>query len=175
MQELRQPAACSSLSQQIRGKIIPPPIYVSPRTRFSARFRGWPPCFVRSSPSVTAVCWLFDKSDPKLLRQEPCKGAETDSRAKFGKEIIAEVDRRPKWVPHYGAQADSGSAQALLRLCSGSAQALLRLCSGSAQALLRLCSGSLRLAQALLRHAHPRLRYAHPQLRLKQQLLTSTD
>jgi hypothetical protein len=38
--------------------------------------------------------------------------------------------RKPKWVPHYGAQADSGRAQALLRLCSGSAQA----CSGSALA-----------------------------------------
>ena len=79
---------------------------------------------------------LYNKSDPKLLRQESCKGAETDSRAKFDKEIIAEVDRRPKWVPHYGAQADSGprsgSAQALLKLaqaCSGSAQA----CSPSAQ------------------------------------------
>ena len=31
--------------------------------------------------------------------------------------------RKPKWVPHYGAQADSGRAQALLRLCSGSALA----------------------------------------------------
>jgi len=65
---------------------------------------------------------------------------------KFGKETVAGAHRRPKWVPHYGAQADSGSAQALLRL-----------------------------AQALLWHAHPRLRYAHPQLRLKQQLLTSAD
>jgi hypothetical protein len=46
--------------------------------------------------SVTAVCLLFDKRDPKLLEQEPCKGAETDSRAKFGKETIAEVYRRPK-------------------------------------------------------------------------------
>ena len=94
------------------------------------------------------------------IQQRPCEGAKTDSRAKFGKETVAGAHRRPKWVPHYGAQADSGSAQALLRL---------------AQALLRLAQALLRLAQALLRHAHPRLRYAHPQLRLKQQLLTSAD
>ena len=50
------------------------------------------------------------------------KGVETDSRAKFGKETVAGAHRRPKWVPHYGAQADSGraqDAQALLRLYSG--------------------------------------------------------
>jgi hypothetical protein len=64
---------------------------------------------------VTAVCLLFDKSDPKLLEQEPYKRAETDSWAKFGKEIIAEVYKRPKRAPHYSAQANSGSAQALLR------------------------------------------------------------
>jgi hypothetical protein len=34
--------------------------------------------------------------------------AKTDSRAKFGKEIIAGAQRRLKWVPHYSAQADSG-------------------------------------------------------------------
>jgi hypothetical protein len=117
-----------------------------------------------------------------LLQQKPCEGAKTYSRAKFDKETVAGAHRRPKWVPHYGAQADSGLAQDtqdLLRLCSGSAQARLRLGSGSAQARLRLGSGSaqarFRLAQALLRHAHPRLRYAHPQLRLKQQLLTFVD
>jgi hypothetical protein len=91
-----------------------------------------------------------------LLRQKPCEGAKTDSRAKFGKETVAGAHRRPKWVPHYGAQADSGraqdtqgSAQALLRLCSGSAQALLGLCSG----LLRLCSGSAQACSGLLRLA----------------------
>jgi hypothetical protein len=42
------------------------------------------------------------KRDPKLPQQELCKGAETDSQAKFGKETIAGVYRRPKWVPHYG-------------------------------------------------------------------------
>ena len=79
-----------------------------------------------------------------LLQQEPCKGAETDSRAKFGKETIAGAHRRPKWVPHYGAQADSGraqDAQALLRLCSGSAQA----CSPSAQ----VCSPSAQVKAAV--------------------------
>jgi hypothetical protein len=35
---------------------------------------------------------------------------------------MAEAHRGPKWVPHYGTQADSGRAQALLRLCSPSAQ-----------------------------------------------------
>jgi hypothetical protein len=61
---------------------------------------------------------LFDKRDPKLLQQEPYKGAETDSRAKFGKETITGAYKSPKWVLNY-AQADSGRAQ--------DAQALLRL------------------------------------------------
>ena len=67
-----------------------------------------------------------------LLRQKPCEGAKTDSRAEFGKETIVGAHRRPKWVPHYGAQADSGACSGY----SGSAQALLRLvqaCSPSAQ------------------------------------------
>jgi hypothetical protein len=77
--------------------------------------------------------------------QKSYEGAETDSRARFGKETVAGAHRRPKWAPHYGAQADSGRAN--------DAQ--------DAQAVLRLCSGMLR--------------HAHPQLRLKQQLLTSAD
>jgi hypothetical protein len=61
---------------------------------------------------------LFNNRDPNLLRQKPCEGAKTNSRVKFGKETVAGVHRRPKRVPHYGAQADSGRApdtQALLR------------------------------------------------------------
>jgi hypothetical protein len=57
-----------------------------------------------------------------LLPRESCKGAETDSRAKFGKETVCGAHRRPKWVPHYGVQANlrlGQDAQALLRLCSG--------------------------------------------------------
>jgi hypothetical protein len=50
---------------------------------------------------------LFNKIDPKSA---PAKGAETDSQAKSGKEIIAEAYKSPKWVPHYSAQADSGRA-----------------------------------------------------------------
>jgi hypothetical protein len=46
-----------------------------------------------------------------LLRQEPCKGAETDFRAKSGKETVAGAHRRSKWIPHYGGQADSGRGQ----------------------------------------------------------------
>jgi len=46
---------------------------------------------------------LFDKRDPKLLQQEPCKGAETDFQTKFSKETIAEVFRRTEWIPSYGA------------------------------------------------------------------------
>ena len=38
-----------------------------------------------------------------------------ESRANFGKESVAEVHWRLKWVPHYGAQADAGG-------CSDSAQ-----------------------------------------------------
>ena len=84
---------------------------------------------------------LFNKRDPKLLQQEPCNGAETDSWVKFGKETIAGAHRRPKWVPRYGAQADSGSAQA---------------CSGSARAWLTLGSGILRHAQVKAAVAHIR-------------------
>jgi len=83
---------------------------------------------------------LFDKRDPKSALAGTLVRAETDSWAKFGKESIAGAHRRPKWVPHYSAQADSGRAQdaqataqdgsGWLRLCSGSGQA----CSGSAQA-----------------------------------------
>jgi len=43
----------------------------------------------------------------------------------LGKETVAGAHGRPKWVPHYGAQAESEHAQdtqALLRLCSPSAQ-----------------------------------------------------
>jgi hypothetical protein len=47
-----------------------------------------------------------------LLRQKLYEGAETDSRAKFGKETVAGAHRRPKWVPYYSMQV----AQALLRL-----------------------------------------------------------
>ena len=54
---------------------------------------------------------LYPKSAPLRI----CKGAETDSRAKFGKEAVARSRRRPKWVLHYGAQ-DAQDAQALLRL-----------------------------------------------------------
>jgi hypothetical protein len=55
---------------------------------------------------------LFDKRDPKSA---PAKGAETDSRAKFGKETITGAHRKAKRVHIYGAQADSGRAQALLK------------------------------------------------------------
>jgi hypothetical protein len=73
-----------------------------------------------------------------LFEQEPCKGVEMDSQAKFGKETVAGAYWRPKWVPHYGAQADSGRAQALLR---------------HAQALLRYTHPQLRLKQQLLTSA----------------------
>jgi hypothetical protein len=86
-----------------------------------------------------------------LLQQKPCEGAKTYSRAKFDKETVAGAHRRPKWVPHYGAQADSGLAQdtqALLRLCSGSVQA----CSGSAPACspsAQVCSPSAQVKAAV--------------------------
>jgi hypothetical protein len=57
---------------------------------------------------------LFDKRDLELLQQE----AETDSRAKFGKETVARAHRRPKWVLFNSVQTDSGRAQGT-RLCSG--------------------------------------------------------
>jgi hypothetical protein len=85
-------------------------------------------------PKITSHV-ILDKRDPKLLQQEPCKGAETDSRAKFGKETVAETHRRPKWVPHYGAQA----AQALIRY---------------AHPRLRYAHPQLRLKQQLLTSRH---------------------
>jgi hypothetical protein len=45
--------------------------------------------------------WPLGGGIQNLLPQEPCKGAETDSRAKFGKETVAGAHRRPKWVPYY--------------------------------------------------------------------------
>jgi hypothetical protein len=87
-----------------------------------------------------------------LLQQEPCNGAETDSWVKFGKETIAGAHRRPKWVPRYGVQADSGSAQALLR---------------HAQALLRLCSSMLTLGSGISPSAQVKAAVAHVH-RLKQ-------
>jgi hypothetical protein len=101
---------------------------------------------VNCEAKLRVTCYLIGGIQ-NLLRQKPCKGAKTDSRAKFGKETVAGAYRRPKWVPHYGTQADSGHTQDT----QGSAQALLRLAQallGLAQALLRLCSGLLRLARA---------------------------
>jgi hypothetical protein len=51
---------------------------------------------------------------------------------------MAGAYRRPKWVPYYGAQADSGRAQ--------DARALLR----HTQALIRYVHPQLRLEQQLL-------------------------
>jgi hypothetical protein len=48
--------------------------------------------------SIAAIL-LFNKRDPKLLQQKSRKGAEADSRAKFGKETIAGEYRSPKWIP----------------------------------------------------------------------------
>ena len=56
---------------------------------------------------------LFDTRDPKLLKQEPYKVAETDSRAKFGKETITGAFRRPKWVLYYDSQADSRACSSI--------------------------------------------------------------
>jgi hypothetical protein len=72
------------------------------------------------------------------LRKQPCKGAETDPRAKFGKETVTGPHRRPKWVTHFTVRRPNQGVLRMLRLCSG--------CSGSSQALIR---------------------YAHPHLRLK--------
>jgi hypothetical protein len=99
---------------------------------------------------------LHNKRDPKLLRQESCKGVEKDSWAEFGKETLAGAHRRPEWVLYYGAQAGSERAQ-------------------DAQALLRHDQAVLRHAQALLSFAQACSGSAHPQLRLKQQLLTFGD
>jgi hypothetical protein len=73
------------------------------------------------------------KGDSKLFLQKPCKGVDTDSQAKFGRKTAVGAYKRPKWVPHYYAQAGSWRGQ--------DAQALL----GSDQALLRLHYGMLTL------------------------------
>jgi hypothetical protein len=67
------------------------------------------------------------------------QGARTDFQVKFGKETVAGVHKRPKWVPHYSVQADSGRGQ--------DAQALLR------YAHLRYAHPQLRLKQQLLTSA----------------------
>jgi hypothetical protein len=108
-------------------------------------------CSVSCEAEPLVTCSSPRRVQKSALAGTLCKGAETDSRAKFGKETIAGAHRRLKWVPCDGAQAN-----AVLRM-------------------LRLCSGLLRLAQARLRLAQAQLRYSHPQLRLKQQLLTSRD
>jgi hypothetical protein len=54
------------------------------------------------------------------------------SLTKFGKETIARIYRKLKWVPYYNAQANSGILR-ILRLCSG----MLTLVSG----MLTLSSG----------------------------------
>jgi hypothetical protein len=93
--------------------------------------------------------------NPKSAPAGNCRGTETDSRAKFGKETVAGSHRRPKWVPHYGAQADSRRAQhaqAPLRLCSGSAQA----CSPSAQVYSPSAQVSSPSAQVKAAVAHVR-------------------
>jgi len=65
--------------------------------------------------------FITQKGFQNLLGQEPCNGAERDSRVKFGKEAVTGAHRRPKWVPHYSVQADSGRAQNT-QACSPSAQ-----------------------------------------------------
>jgi len=78
---------------------------------------------------------IKDEYSPSTRGTLCYKGAETNSRAKFGEETVARAPRRPKWVPHYtrSAQPNSGRAQA----CSGFTRALLTLCLGSAHARLR--------------------------------------
>jgi len=96
---------------------------------------------VNCEAELRVMCYLTGGIQ-NLFWQKPCEGAKTDSRAKFGKETVAGVHRRPKWVPYYGMQADLGACLGY----SGSAQALLRLCPG----LLRLCSGMLTLGLGTL-------------------------
>jgi len=91
--------------------------------------------WVNCKAELWVTCYLIGGIQ-NLLQQKPWEGAKTDFQAKFGKETVAGAHRRPKWVPHYGAQANSGRAQdtqALLRLYSGSSQALVRLWSPLAQ------------------------------------------
>ena len=67
--------------------------------------------------------WLctFSQERSKISSdREPYKKVETNSRAKFDKEIIAEAHRKLKRVLYYNLQADAGrpqDAQALFRLC----------------------------------------------------------
>ena len=71
---------------------------------------------------ATLVTCSLARGIRNLLQREPCKGAEMDSRTKFGKETVTKVHERPELVSQYGAQVGSQraqDAQALLRLCSG--------------------------------------------------------
>jgi hypothetical protein len=54
---------------------------------------------------------LCDKRNPKSAPAGTCKGAETDSRAKFGTETVAGAYKGPKCVLNYSIQADLRRAQ----------------------------------------------------------------
>jgi hypothetical protein len=117
------------------------------RSKSSTTFRLSGLLRVNCEAELQVMCYLIE-GIRNPLQQKPCEGAKTYYRAKFGKETVTGAHRRLKWVPHYGAQADSGRAQdtqALLRPCSGSAPA----CSSSAH----VCSP---LAQVKAAVAHVR-------------------
>jgi hypothetical protein len=48
---------------------------------------------------------LLDKKGSKLLQQEACKGAETDSQEKICYGKCSQGTQEAKRVPYYGAQA----------------------------------------------------------------------
>jgi hypothetical protein len=51
--------------------------------------------WVNCEAELRVTCYLI-KGVQNLLLQKLYKGAKTDSRAKFGKEIVARVYRRPQ-------------------------------------------------------------------------------
>jgi hypothetical protein len=63
----------------------------------------------------------FDKMDPNLLQQEPCKGAETDSQAKFGKKSVVGAYRKLTGF-YIMVQKLTQGVLRMLSLCSGSQQ-----------------------------------------------------
>jgi len=77
---------------------------------------------------------FINTSDSNQLWQKPCKKADTDSRANFGKEIIA------------GDTGGQNEFYIIIRKLMKDVLRILRLCLGSAQA----CSGRLTLSSGRL-------------------------
>ena len=75
---------------------------------------------------------FFNKRDPKLLQQEPYKGAEKDSRVKFSKETVTGAQE---------AKMGSMMVNRLLTISLGQSSCCLRSETKAEAAMMKLESG----------------------------------